>query len=274
MSWLGDVLDFEKFNGKGIVSGIAKKPVRLIRGEVDPASTGLWNGITGSKDHALVDQMGGATGKTYSDAQASGINTGPGHKVQNVAHVIAGLIAGGELSGMAGAGGEGVASGADGVGGGADLSSASLAGDGAGNAGFVFNPAQDSQLANQQLGLNAVTTDDTLASSGSTSNYGKNVQKFGNAMQDMAKQQQERQRQLQESNVAVDTPRLYNPYATSSKRAKTAPTGSVNDAMRRGVAGSDAIDANGMQIAAIQEITKRLQVAQKRLAELKRSKGK
>ena len=42
--------------------------------------------------------------------------------------------------------------------------------------------------------------------------------------------------------------------------------------MHRGANGSDAIDANGMQIAAIKELSKRMQNLQKRMAAVKAKK--
>lgn len=92
MSWLGDVLGFEKFHGANILKDIVHKPTRLLTG-VDPASTSVWNTVLGTHDKPIVDQMGGATPDRYRQAESSGINVGPGKGMQNVAHVIAGLMA-------------------------------------------------------------------------------------------------------------------------------------------------------------------------------------
>lgn len=101
MSFLSDTLGFEAFHGKRLGEALLKDPSRLITG-VDPASTGLWNTVLGTHNHALVDQMGGATGQDYKAASAAGINTTAGHDVQDLAHVIAGAYG---VAGLAGAGG-------------------------------------------------------------------------------------------------------------------------------------------------------------------------
>jgi len=101
MSGLRDILKFEGFNGKKIFGGVLKDPSRLITG-VDPFSTKVWNKILGTHKDPLVDQMGGATNDTYKEAEAAGINTGPGHKMQDVAHVAAAIFAANGLAGIGG----------------------------------------------------------------------------------------------------------------------------------------------------------------------------
>lgn len=112
MSFLGNVIGFEGFHGKRLGEALLKEPSRLITG-VDPASTGLWNTVLGTHKHALVDQMGGATGKDYQAARAAGIDTTAGQDMQDLAHVVAGAYAVGGLAGAGGAGGAGAAGGAD-----------------------------------------------------------------------------------------------------------------------------------------------------------------
>ncbi len=312
MSFLGDVLDFEKFNGKGIVKGIIKKPTRLLTG-VDPASTSLWNGLTGSKDKALVDQMGGATGSTYKAASAAGINTGPGRTMQNIAHVIA---AGYATAGLAGAGGAaadgdglvaadgstamgpsaGTLGAADSAGaypsvglaggdatamgpaagelGAVDSSSASsglglTAGDVSPAESFTFNGAQDSQLANQQLGLQPVTTDDTLnAGSSSGSQSQQQQQQF--------RQQKQKQQQAQpyspisglsEDQYQALVNQATSQIAQSSRKVKT--RGATQAALQRGLAGSHPVDTNGVHIAAIQELNKQIEQLGAQIAAVK-----
>lgn len=110
MSFLGNVIGFEGFHGKRLGQALMKDPSRLITG-VDPASTGLWNTVLGTHKHALVDQMGGATGKDYQAARAAGIDTTAGQDVQDLAHVVAGAYGAAGLAGAAGAGGAGSAGG-------------------------------------------------------------------------------------------------------------------------------------------------------------------
>jgi len=179
--------------------------------------------------------------------------------------------------GGVGAIGDGTAmGGAAGTLGAADSSAASgelglTAGDVAPADEFVFNPAQDSQLANVQNDLPAQTSDDTSTNIQNKADNAKKVQRIGKLMQQMG-QQQERDRQAPQSQVRVEAPVLQNPYATSTKTLKTGPTGNVQAAMARGAAGGDAIDSNGVQAAAIQEISKRLVAAKKRLAQLQGAK--
>lgn len=115
---LSDVLDFEAFNLKDMWKKVKKDPERLLIGAVDPWSTKMWNGITGSNYEPIVDQMGGAygghtisafgnqTGGAYGRAQDAGIDTMAGAQVQDLAHVIAAMYAGGygadKLGGMVG----------------------------------------------------------------------------------------------------------------------------------------------------------------------------
>lgn len=110
MGWAGDILGFEKFNAKDMLKKIGHQPWRLVTG-VDPASTNLWNKALGTKGEPIVDQMGGAygghvlsafgnkDGGVYGRAKEAGINTGPGGAMQDAAHVVAALYAGGQLNG-------------------------------------------------------------------------------------------------------------------------------------------------------------------------------
>lgn len=107
MSWFGDLGSFELFHGKDLLKNIWSHPTRLLTG-IEPVSTKLSNTILGRDDKPLVDQMGGATGDDYRKAEAAGINTSAGKGMQNLAHVVAAIEAGGyganALGGTAGAG--------------------------------------------------------------------------------------------------------------------------------------------------------------------------
>lgn len=116
MSFLGDTLGFENFHLKDLWKGIKKDPKRLVLG-VDPMSTKVWNKALNRDDEPLVDQMGGAygghtlsafgnnDGGVYKRAEDAGINTGPGKKMQDLAHVVAALYGGKGLSDIGGSGG-------------------------------------------------------------------------------------------------------------------------------------------------------------------------
>ena len=99
--FLGDLLNFETFHGGNILKKIGDDPSRLLTG-IDPASTDLWNGVLGTTNKPIVDQMGGATGDDYAKASQAGINTTAGHDTQDLAHVVAGIFAGQGLSGIGG----------------------------------------------------------------------------------------------------------------------------------------------------------------------------
>lgn len=121
MSYLGNVLKFEMFNGKNMLKNAWNNPDQMLLGAADPFSARVWSTITGKDYKPIVDQMGGATQDTYRKADAAGLDTHDGRQVQNLAHVIAGLYAGGYGASAAGVGSAG------GVGGSGILSSASPA---------------------------------------------------------------------------------------------------------------------------------------------------
>lgn len=157
---LKDALGFELFHGKRLLGQLWDDPSRLLTG-VDPASTKLWNGVLGTDKKPLVDQMGGATGDTYRAAEANGIDTTTGKGLQNVAHVVAGSIAGGygadQLGGAIGSSGAGGSSaGGSGLsglfgGGGGTGGAGGSAGSSGGLFGGKLGPAQFGQLG-QMLG--------------------------------------------------------------------------------------------------------------------------
>lgn len=107
MSKLSDIAGFESFNLKDMWNKVKADPERLFIGAIDPLSTKMWNGITGSNYEPIVDQMGGAygghtfsafgnkDGGVYQRAQDAGINTQTGGQMQDLAHVISAIYAGG-----------------------------------------------------------------------------------------------------------------------------------------------------------------------------------
>ena len=89
MSFLKDVLSFEKFNLGDMWDKVKHDPGRLFLGALDPASTSLWNKVLGKDWEPLVDQFGGAyggdaitlgdTGRgVYGRAAAAGVPTEAG----------------------------------------------------------------------------------------------------------------------------------------------------------------------------------------------------
>ena len=117
MSWLGDVLKFEKFNAKEMWHKIKDDPERLFIGAADPFSSKVWGKVLGKDYEPIVDQWGGASKDTYKQAEEAGINTGPGKTMHNIAKTVASVYAGGAAAkglGSVGSGGtEAVATGGD-----------------------------------------------------------------------------------------------------------------------------------------------------------------
>lgn len=100
MSWLSDALKFDRSWLKDQWKGIKSDPKRLVLG-VDPVSTAGWNAVLGREDQPLTNEFGGPTEQSYQNAEAQGINTGPGRTAHGVAKTIAGFY------GMQGLGGGG-----------------------------------------------------------------------------------------------------------------------------------------------------------------------
>lgn len=141
---------------------------------------------------------------------------------------------------------------------------------------FVFNGAQDSQAANAALNLAPVTTDDTLTKIQSDKATHDKYAALGAMMVQAAQQQQASaaQQHIAQSNVDLRTPVLPGtPYATSSKALKTGPTEGAQAVIQRGATGQDPVDQNGVQSLSIQAITKRLDAAKKRLAQLQKERA-
>lgn len=105
MSFVRDVLGFERFALNDMLKTIRKDPERLLVGALDPFSTRIWNKTGIGKDwEPVVDQwggpysgnsLGGGTGGVYGRAQAAGVPTGPGGQMHEAARTIAGIFAGG-----------------------------------------------------------------------------------------------------------------------------------------------------------------------------------
>ncbi len=107
MSFVKDVLGFEKFNLKDMWKKVKDDPKRMLVGAVDPFSTRMWNQTGMGKDwEPIVDQMGGAYGGSaftlgdtgegvYGRAREAGVPTKAGSQMHDLAHVIASIYAGG-----------------------------------------------------------------------------------------------------------------------------------------------------------------------------------
>ena len=94
-------LKFEAFNVKNIVKGVIKNPQRLLTGAVDPLGTKISNKMFGSHYDPLVNQLGGATEKTFQDAEARGMDTGLARNLHKAAGLVAGFYGGNALGNLA-----------------------------------------------------------------------------------------------------------------------------------------------------------------------------
>ncbi len=246
MSGLSDIFDFKAFEGKQIWDSVRKKPSRLLTG-VDPASTSAWNGIKGSDDKALVDEWGGTTKENMAAADKAGINTGPGRKLEGLAHVVAayfaGNYAGGKLGGLGGTTPNmnatnpaliDSAMGTPGYG-------ASSAGPGGGaGAGMSLKPEQMMQMGEQ------------FGKIGDQEEPPPEI----NGVPVMTAEEWARMQQAEGATIAQSSRKVKTPGGLASVQA------------------GDPISENGSHIAAIQQLKREIEAARKRVAALKARKGR
>lgn len=111
--WLQDLVKFEAFNFKKMAGQIKDNPARLLYGSADPFSTKVWNGVLGTNDKPILNQMGGASDEAWREAAAKGINLGPAKTMHAIASTIAAFygargignaMGGGQLASAAGKG--------------------------------------------------------------------------------------------------------------------------------------------------------------------------
>lgn len=126
------------------------------------------------------------------------------------------------------------------------------------------------------LSWNAINGDGVAGSAAgnSSTNWGQMLRQGGSTMQNMGRAQQQPRSELEESDVEFEKPDYQgDPYAYSSKRLKTGPRTSMREVMARGASGADPIDQNGVHMASVQALTKRLAEAKQRLGELQKEKA-
>lgn len=106
--------------------------------------------------------------------------------------------------------------------------------------------------------------------------YGQGMQQIGSAIQEMQKRPE---RPLEQDAVqlpgANDWQRSYDTTITSTKTAKRPERSArMHDAViEAGASGADPISQNGVQTAAIRELTRQIELASERLAKLKQQRG-
>ena len=129
---LSNLYQFFKYSRNHAADEVSKNPWRLAYGSVDPASTWVWNKITGKDDKPLINSLGspmgggGAglskNGGVYADAKTDGQSKGSirmGKTFFTIGDTIAAYEGGGALMGAMG-GGSGAAAGGDAAAGGED----------------------------------------------------------------------------------------------------------------------------------------------------------
>lgn len=267
-----DVVDFKLWEGKKVLSDIGKKPSRMLTG-VDPWSTNVWNTVKGSDDKPIVDQMGGTTKANMSQMDREGMNTSPGRRMEDIAHVVAAIFGAKGLAGIGGgssAGGAAIGEGAAAGGGGMGIGQIGVS---------EMTPAlMESAVGTGGYGFSSASAGYGAAGAGGMSNAGRYMQMGGNAAQ---QQQDAQEKPLDQDEVELpeDTPAYWRmPHgamATSSRRAKRPVNGArmQSQVIEAGASGADPISQNGVHISAIQALTKRYEDAAKRLAKLNQERG-
>lgn len=250
---LGSLLQFEGFNLKKIGKAIKKNPERLLLGAVDPASSSLWSRVLG-KDYApMVDQMGGATGDTFSEAEAAGIDTSAGRGMHNIAHVVAGAIAGNYgLNQLGGAG--------------AVPSEAS--------SGGLSSADKAAMFGNEGYGQ-GMTGAETKAFDANLNGFSASDLRRLQALQSLAPKGGQQQARVKEDDYEAPDIGRYMQGATvpSSRQLKSTKSLGLADALDRGLAGEDPIDANGVEVVAIKALDKRIADLTRRAEAVARRKG-
>ncbi len=101
MGFFKKLIGFENHFTKKFTKDIIKNPERLLTG-IDPFSTKLWNGITGSDNRPLVNMLGSPDRQYYESAEREGIDTGAAQQFHQVADVVAGAFGAAGLGNAAG----------------------------------------------------------------------------------------------------------------------------------------------------------------------------
>lgn len=104
--WAGDMYDFEKNNFSNMWKKFKNDPTQLLIGAGDPFSAKMWGGITGKDYEPYVNQLGGATEKSFQDAEKEGIDTGAARGAHKIAGAIASYYGGGALGSAFGTAGQ------------------------------------------------------------------------------------------------------------------------------------------------------------------------
>lgn len=135
---------------KGLIKSIAKNPERLLVGAIDPIGTKIANTLTGKDWDPAVNQLGGPTGKTLDDINASGTTRG----IFKGADLVAGAFGGAGAANGLGAAYGSIGGGAGGAAGTGAAGTGAAGAGGAGSAGGgLVNGMSTGDLINLGGGL-------------------------------------------------------------------------------------------------------------------------
>ena len=101
-TFFGDLVEFEDMQLKRWGRMLKENPEQALLGGLTPVGGKFWSEVTGEDYEPFVNVWGGPTAQTYAEAERKGIDTDSIAKSHQIAEMVAGTIAGGQLSGLAG----------------------------------------------------------------------------------------------------------------------------------------------------------------------------
>lgn len=227
--------------------------------KIDPLTHKLIEKIV-AQDSRNVRQIARAVGFTALEREADKNVNDPVRGIGRAALTTGVIFGGGALMGGAGGGaaGGGMTATTTGPTGSGMVLGASGGGTGAGMSVPASASGEVTGLSSTGLGGGA--------GGFQWARMGRGLNMAGNAMQ-----QQEPPPPVRESDVQIEQPDLEAVYGVSSKGAKKSPDGGASQAIARGAAGADPLDTNGVQMAAIQALTRRTKTLRDRINQLGQS---
>lgn len=197
----------------------------------------------------------------------------PGDALAAVAGAIFGggaLLGGGAAGGAGGAAGGG---GAAGAGGGSSSLGGTLGFDGATTAAPSLGGGVSTSLNSGVTSAGSSGVGSAGGAPGSSGASGAGLSKFQDAMKLFQQQGSQSDEPQHRAEIYQQDPYLQS-LMTSSKRAKTAAKGGAREAMDRGMSGDNPIDANGVQVLQIQQLTKQVAKLTKLVTQIERERAR
>jgi hypothetical protein len=201
--------------------------------------------------------------------------SGNARKIGDIAAVVGmaygGAALGGAMGGGTAAAGEGAVSG---TGLSATGSGVGMTGPSTGYFGAAGGEAVSGGVGSSMGGAGGLSAPSTGALSGSGSVAGSSASTPGwswkDAMQMKSGSQQKEREPLEQDEVKFDSDGT--PYIASSKKLKTNRGAMSSELIARGASGADQIDQNGVQVAAIQALSKHINEMELRISKFKNKK--